>query len=149
MFRRYEFEKQADEDLQLMPMTVRRKLDLLGLKLHLEQWQALSRIERLVTCHFPVELTDEREVLAQYLREAVQRRGAGELTPLDARAGEAPPGAKRIPADAARLIAQLKLPESEWEKFDADERFALARLARQGAETFAAAWQEMISRGRA
>ena len=47
MFRRFDFEKDLYETLELVPLSVRRKLDLAGVKLDSNQWQALSRVERL------------------------------------------------------------------------------------------------------
>ena len=59
--------------LACVPMAVRRKLDRLGVKIGLEQWQALARGERLAICHLPVERHDEREALRLFISEAVQR----------------------------------------------------------------------------
>lgn len=146
MFKRFEFEREAWQNLELMPMTVRRKLDLLGLKLHLEQWLALSHAERLIVCHFPVELSDERVALADFLREAVKRRAGGELAPVGAGAGGGAAQAAVIPADAARMISELGLAEDAWKRFDADERYALAKLARKGPDTFGAAWREVVAK---
>jgi hypothetical protein len=36
----------AEEQLELMPRSVRDKLDRAGLKVHLKEWQALSMAER-------------------------------------------------------------------------------------------------------
>lgn len=146
MFKRFEFEREAWEKLELMPMTVRRKLDVLGLKLHLEQWRMLSRAERLIICHFPVESGDERVALLDFVRETVKRRGGGELTPVAPSAPRVPPEAAEIPADAARMISELGLTEDAWQRFDADERYALGRLTRKGPDTFGAAWREIAGK---
>lgn len=146
MFKRFEFEREAWQNLDLMPMTVRRKLDLLGLKLHLEQWRALSRAERLVLCHFPVELDDERAAIADFLRETVKHRSGGELERVGASTAGGPSDAAALPAEAARLIAELGLAEDAWKRFDADERYALAKLVRKGPETFGAAWREIAAK---
>ena len=39
-------DQQAEERLELMPRSVRDKLDRAGLKVHLKEWQALSMAER-------------------------------------------------------------------------------------------------------
>jgi hypothetical protein len=145
MFRRFEFEKEVYETLELMPMTVRRKLDILGVKLHLKQWQSLSRTERLVICHFPVDSAEEREVLTAYLGEAVTRRESGELATTAPSASDARSEPDGIPPDAEQVMRRLGLPEQAWYRLDPDERFALARLARRGADKFADAWREIES----
>jgi hypothetical protein len=145
MFRRFEFEKEVYKTFDQMPMTVRRKLDLLGVKLHLKQWQALSRVERLIVCHFPVTLTEEREVLTAYLGEAVMRHDGSTLATVTPRASGAQSEPEGIPPDAEQVMRQLRLPEQAWYRLDPDERFALARLARRGADKFADAWHEFES----
>jgi hypothetical protein len=145
MFRRFGFEKEVYETLELMPMSLRRKLDLLGIKLHLKQWQSLSRVERLVGCHFPVDTSEEREVLAGYLGEAVMRRDGTELATASPPVKGAESESGGMPPDAEQMMRQLRLPEQAWQRLDPDERFALARLARRGADQFIAAWREFES----
>jgi hypothetical protein len=57
--RRFQFEADIYETLNCVPMAVRRKLDKIGLKVGLDQWQALSRAERLAVCYLPAESHDE------------------------------------------------------------------------------------------
>ncbi len=148
MFRRFDFEKDLYETLELVPLSVRRKLDLAGVKLHLNQWQALSRVERLVICHFPAASPEERAVLAAFLREAVKTRAGTDLATMKPAAHDAAPEAGQVPPDVARLIAELGLPEQRWSLLDPDERFALAKLARGGADKFMTAWSEFANKPR-
>jgi hypothetical protein len=53
-----------------------------------------------------------------------------------------------VPPDVARLIAELGLPEKRWSLLDPDERFALAKLARGGADKFKSAWSEFADKPR-
>ncbi len=142
MFRHFDFEKDLYKTLEFVPLSVRRKLDLAGVKLHLNEWQALSRVERLVICHFPVGSPEERDVLAAFLREAVKTRAGTELATMKPAAHDAAPDAGHVPPDVAQLIAELMLPEKRWSLLDPDERFALAKLARGGADKFMSAWSE-------
>ena len=148
MFRRFDFEKDLYETLELVPLSVRRKLDLAGVKLHLNQWQALSRVERLVVCHFPAASPEERDVLAAFLREAVKTRAGTDVATMKPAAHDAAPDAGQVPPDVARLIAELGLPEKRWSLLDPDERFALAKLARGGADKFMSAWSEFADKRR-
>jgi hypothetical protein len=148
MFRRFDFEKDLYETLEFVPLSVRRKLDLAGVKLHLNEWQALSRVQRLVICHFPVASPEERDVLAAFLREAVKTRAGTELATMKPAAHDAAPDAGHVPPDVAQLIAELMLPEKRWSLLDPDERFALAKLARGGADKFMSAWSEFADKWR-
>jgi hypothetical protein len=144
MFRRFDFEKDLYETLEFMPLSVRRKLDLAGVKLHLKEWQALSRAQRMVICHFPVASPEECGVLAAFLRDAVKARAGTEL----ATTKPAAPDAGIVPPEIARLIAELKLPQDRWSLLDPDERFALAKMARGGADKFMSAWSEFADKRR-
>ena len=46
MIRRFKFEDEVHHSLACVPMAVRRKLDCVGVKVSLEQWQALAQYER-------------------------------------------------------------------------------------------------------
>ena len=68
MYLRFAFEGDVHETLATIPLAVRRKLDLAGLKLSLAGWTALSRAERLAVCHLPVESQADLEVYREALR---------------------------------------------------------------------------------
>ena len=53
MIRKFKFEEEIYESLNCLPMAARRKLDALGVKLSLAQWEQLGRGERLMICHAP------------------------------------------------------------------------------------------------
>jgi hypothetical protein len=65
------------DDLALMPRTVRDKLDRVGIKLHLEQWQRFTREERrrLVdqACESAAEIETYRAELSALIRERTGR----------------------------------------------------------------------------
>lgn len=146
MFRRFDFEKEIYPTLEFVPMSVRRKLDLVGVKLHLNQWQALSRAERLIVCHFPAESPEECTVLADFLREAVKRRADAELKTITPTPHDRADKAEKAPPEVTELAAKLKLPEMRWSLFDPDERFALNKLARGETDKFARAWSEFTQK---
>lgn len=51
MIRKFELEADIYESLNCLPMAARRKLDALGIKVHLAQWEQFGRGERLMICH--------------------------------------------------------------------------------------------------
>ena len=79
MIRRFNFEDEVHHSLACVPMAVRRKLDRVGVKVSLEQWQTLAQHERLAICHLPTDSDEERETVRTYLEETVKAR-AGTAT---------------------------------------------------------------------
>src|SRR5207248_8286849 len=75
MYLRFAFEGDVHETLATIPLAVRRKLDLAGLKLSLAGWTALSRAERLAVCHLPVESRADLEIYREALRGFAERAG--------------------------------------------------------------------------
>src|ERR1700676_4508899 len=70
MMRRSQFEAEVYESLSCLPMAARRKLDLLGIKISLDQWQHLGRGERLMICHAPTNSAEESGALRLFIDEA-------------------------------------------------------------------------------
>src|SRR5215471_10023314 len=130
MMRQFDFEAEIYESLSCLPMAARRKLDRLGLKISLEQWQRLSRAERLMICHAPASMPDECEVLRLFVHEVAVARSGLPPRPLsdesrqEAEPAAAPPAA--LVANANRL--GVALTTREWERLDDDERYALIKL---------------------
>src|SRR5215469_1087502 len=133
MFRHFHFEEDIYCTLDCVPMTVRRKLDRIGLKVHLAQWQGLGQGERLAVCHLPAEQSDECEALRTFIVEAVKRTSGVEPNelPPEQRLGAEPP--KEVPA---RLVADAVaggavLTQAMWERLDEDERYMLTKLEKR------------------
>ncbi len=136
MFRRFHFEDDIYCTLECVPMTVRRKLDRIGLKVHLAQWQALSQGERLAICHLPAGEAEECDALRTFIVEAVQRTSGvqpQDLTPEQRRASEPP---EQVPPSLVSEAASAGavLTQSMWERLDADERYMLTKLEKRGAK---------------
>ena len=116
MMRQFDFEAEIYELLSCLPMAARRKLDRLGLKISLEQWQRLSRAERLMICHAPASMPDECEVLKSFIHEvAVARSGIPPRPLSDESRKEAEPAAEppaALVANANRL--GVALTTREW-----------------------------------
>ena len=65
------------DDLELIPRSVRAKLDRIGVKLHLKDWQSFSFVERRhlcdETCESPAEVASYRAGLAELIRRRTGR----------------------------------------------------------------------------
>ena len=130
MIRRFKFEDEVHQSLSCVPMAVRRKLDRIGLKIGLAQWQQLGLGERLAVCHLPVDSIEEQEVARIFMREAVQTRSGGGVTelPEEVRRAATPPAAPPAILVAHAHAAGITLAQPEWERLDDDERYALIKL---------------------
>lgn len=148
MIRRFSFEDEVHHSLACVPMAVRRKLDRVGVKVSLEQWQALAQHERLAICHLPTDSGDERETLRIFVEESVKARAG---TATKALSEEVKRSAEPPHTPPARLIENARaagviVNESVWDRLDGDARYALIKLG-GGAEqshNFPAALRELI-----
>ena len=101
-----EADRLAEERLELMPRGVRDKLDRVGIKLHLKDWQALSMAERERLRDLPCDSSDdaahyaaevERLVLrvtgrpAERLRRALPKKSDPKQAPFDTAPGKMGP----------------------------------------------------------
>ena len=77
MFHRYQYESETYPSLSRIPLHVRMKLDVTGIKISLKDWLAFSIEERTVLCHLPVEAEEEKQAFASYL-DFLSRRYRGE-----------------------------------------------------------------------
>jgi hypothetical protein len=130
MFRHFHFEEDIYCSLDCVPMTVRRKLDRIGLKVHLAQWQALGQGERLAICHLPADQPDECEAIRTFIVESVKRTSGVEPKDLapDQRSAADPP--REVPS---ALMADVRaagtiLTQAMWDRLDGDERYMLTKL---------------------
>jgi hypothetical protein len=148
MIRRFEFENEIYQTLSCVPMAVRRKLDRLGLKISLDQWQALGRGERLAICHLPIDSAEERDAIALFIDEAVRHRSGGAVKPLSEEVRRAADPPASLPAVLVTIAKAhgFELGQPVWDRLDEDERYALMKLG-GGTETshnFRAALREFL-----
>lgn len=148
MIRRFKFEDEIYQTLSCVPMAVRRKLDKIGLKISLEQWQALGHGERLAICHLPIESAEERDAVTMFIDETVRHRCGNAAKPLseEIRRAADPPA-----SPPALLVANAKahgfeVGQPAWDRLDEDERYALMKLggATEPSHNFRAALREFL-----
>ena len=76
MFHHYRHESDIYPSLSRIPLHVRMKLDVTGIKISLKDWLAFSIEERTALCHLPVETEEEKQVFSSYL-DFLSRRYRG------------------------------------------------------------------------
>jgi hypothetical protein len=122
MYLRFAFEGNLHRTLEFIPIAVRRKLDLAGLKLSLAAWNRLTRAEKLAVCHLPVDGEDDLEAYREALTGFAERAGEPvtrlEGGPVDPRSWRELPEAVAGRVDVAR-----------WEKLSDEARYVVARLS--------------------
>lgn len=129
----FAFEHDFVGDWRCIPLCVRRKLDLIGLKLKLNHWLAMSREQRQQL----VDWDDQPAALAamaEHCRSLTRSMADGEARPL--------PPARNEPWQVASAVAEqvasaahargLQLSSAQWQQLNELERFALCKLARPG-----------------
>ncbi len=128
----FAFEADFMGSWRCIPLCVRRKLDLAGIKLKLRHWLALDEGERQQLVDWPDGPQDLRD-FAFHLKRRTATMGddpVGELPIPHAppwREGEPPAG-----VIAALLPMGQTLNQGQWQRLSELERFALCKLARPG-----------------
>jgi hypothetical protein len=151
MMRKFKFEAEVYESLNCLPMAARRKLDSLGIKLHLAQWEQLGRGERLMVCHAPVDSEEEQCVLRTFIEEAaLSRTGSpAKILPDDARQSANPPNHPPPALTRHARACGVELDNRAWAALDDDQRYALIKLgdAEEPSHNLALALQEFFESG--
>jgi hypothetical protein len=130
MIRRFEFEAEIYDSLSCLPMAARRKLDRLGIKVGLEQWQQLGRGERLMICHAPAQSADECDALRLFIEEVTLAKSGSKPKELaqEIRLSAEPPAAVPTALIASAAAVGVKLTQADWNALDDDQRYALIKL---------------------
>jgi hypothetical protein len=130
MIRKFKFEADIYESLKCLPMAARRKLDALGIKIHLAQWEQFGRGERLMICHAPANTEEERCALRTFIEEVTIARTGSPATvlPEEARQSAYPPAHPPLSLVHNARAFGVALDEGAWTALDDDQRYALIKL---------------------
>jgi hypothetical protein len=129
----FAFEHDFVGNWRCIPLCVRRKLDLIGVKLKLSHWLAMSQAQRQQL----VDWNDNQgalDAMANHCRAMTRTMADGEAKPLPPADGE-PWQIRSEVADHVAAAAQergIDLSLEQWQRLDELERFALCKLARPG-----------------
>jgi hypothetical protein len=133
MARIFSFERELYATLDLVPLAVRRRLDLAGLKISLAGWQALPDVDRRALADAAASGVDDDAsvtAFAETLRAAAARAGVT-LAHLPLPAGHWPwRGPTVPPVLGARLVElQATLDDATWSSLSDEDRYVLLKLA--------------------
>jgi hypothetical protein len=131
MFYRFDYEAAYYPKLDRLPLHVRMKLDLTGVKLSLKDWLAFHIEERTVICHLPVDDEDEKQAFREYLNFLSQKHcgaPAKTLPPVEPFLWEI---ADQVPSPVLEQSAGdgKGVALQEWINWASHQRYALYKTA--------------------
>ena len=146
MFYRYNFESEIYPELSRIPLHVRMKLDLTGVKMSLKTWLAFSMDERAALCDLPVEMDNEKKAFASYA-DSLSLRYFGEKVGLVPPVTEMPwEDQDHVPDSVVAKGREVGHPitPADWRAWNRHQRYALIKLSvsNNEPEQFAAALRE-------
>ncbi|KKZ12080.1 MAG: nitrate reductase [Candidatus Synechococcus spongiarum 142] len=128
----FAFEADFMGSWRCIPLCVRRKLDLAGIKLKLRHWLALDHRERQRLVDWPDDPENLR-AFAMHLKQRTADMADGPIGELPI--PQAPPWRQdQPPADVTATLQAMgqTLNQGQWRRLSELERFALCKLVRPG-----------------
>jgi hypothetical protein len=130
----FNFEQDFSKAFQCIPMAVRYKLDLSGVKLSLHQWKCFTEDDRrdalLRPCETPAEISQYRDTMA----DRITRRANEAPKFLPPQPGFAWEALDAVPEQIAAHARSLEIPPptlAQWQSLSTLQRFVLMKLSLQ------------------
>lgn len=133
----FQFEEDfVEANIRCIPMIVRFKMDMTGIKLKLSEWSKFKVEERIELALLPCNEEKERQQYNNYLRALIKKYTGGEATVLEI--NKYPEWANTHMVTGT-LSARLKkfgceLSAGKWRSLSELQRFALLKLMKEGHE---------------
>jgi hypothetical protein len=130
MFHRFRYETEFYPSLSRIPLHVRMKLDLTGIRISLKDWLAFDFAERAALCHLPCRLSDERQVFVGY-SDFLSRKYCGTPVVVTIAVDSALWDRARLPELVRKKSADSlkRITAREWSNWQFHERYALYKTA--------------------
>lgn len=133
----FKFEEDfMEENVRCIPMVVRFKMDLAGIKLKLGEWGRFGTAERIELALLPVTSEQETDYYRNYLRSLVINHTQKAATPLSIDQNPAWKNLVQVPLMLVEKSSEfgLNISISQWQSLTDIQRFALLKLCRPGHE---------------
>jgi hypothetical protein len=130
MFYRFAYEAEFYPGLSRLPLHVRMKLDLTGIKISLKDWLAFSFEERTVLCHLPIDIVEERTAFSSYvdfLSRKYRGQPAAVTEVMTSALWKQTVVPKRVAERSAAVGSAVTL--AEWSRWQDPQRYALYKTA--------------------
>jgi hypothetical protein len=131
----FEFEKDFAQSLRCIPMSVRLKLDTVGVKVSLKQWNRLGAQERHSLLQLPCDAGERGARYRDAVRSMVRERTGEDPEMLPAATQPAWLDDSQVPEQIRTHMGTLGLPplsQAQWVSLGPVRRFALLKLSRPG-----------------
>ena len=143
----FAFEQDFIGNWRCIPLCVRRKLDLSGVKLKLNHWLALTQDQRQQLVDWP-DTSDALLQLRDHLRQCTASMPDGRAKDLDPVTAAPWQQVDQLPEEVADAAAArgVELTSTHWREIRELDRFALCKLVRPGHDhhNLAAAFNEVL-----
>ena len=143
----FAFEQDFIGNWRCIPLCVRRKLDLSGVKLKLNHWLALTQDQRQQLVDWP-DTTEALLQLRDHLRQCTASMPDGRAKDLDPVTAAPWQQVDQLPEEVADAAAArgVELTATHWREIRELDRFALCKLVRPGHDhhNLAAAFNEVL-----
>jgi hypothetical protein len=133
----FDFEEDfIENNIRCIPMIVRFKMDLAGIKIRLDEWSRLDVQERIELAIKPCETQADVSLYATYTRLKIRQRTGRTATPLAIDNSPAWNNTDAVPELLKEKLAELAVYASlhQWRMLTPLQRFALLKLCRPGHE---------------
>ena len=133
----FRFEEEfMENNMRCIPMIIRFKMDIAGIKLKISQWKRFSTEERITLALMTCSLNEGSKQYAGYLAGLIRKYTRRDATSMEV---NGTPAWKDLGSIPERLIEKLKefnwkLSIAEWKCLTDLQRFALLKLCRPGHE---------------
>ena len=131
MFYRYQHESDIYPSLSRIPLYVRMKLDVTGIKIALKDWLAFGIEERTALCHLPVETEEEKQAFSSYLDFLSRRYRGAPVATTTAMSSSLWDNPHQVPGSVASKSGLRASPVTvdEWGHWKSHQRYALYKTA--------------------
>ena len=131
----FNFEDDFIKDLRCIPLCVRRKLDLIGIKLKLTHWQEFNLTEKTKIVNWP-DTQNELLDLKIFLKKITSNSKYGEAKEIERSINQPWQDKNKIPEQVlkAALERGIKISIEKWRNLNELDRFAFCKLIRPSHE---------------
>lgn len=132
----FQFETDFVDSLRCIPMIVRFKLDICGVKLKLHQWNKFTEADRYQTIETPCSSESEIRTYHDLLHQLVEQRTGETATDLALDPNPQWNDANTIPESVTQKAqdAGVTIAQSQWAELTPIQRFVLIKLSRSSHE---------------
>lgn len=132
----FQFEMDFASSLRCIPMQVRYKLDLCGIKLKLPQWNQFTSCDRQKLLNLPCQTPEQVQTYRKTLQELIEKTTGETATDLPVEANPDWENDRVIPDSVSKKAEEEKvsLTREQWAKLTPIQRFVLIKLSRSSHE---------------